>query len=205
MSKIIKSEFIEAFNETGQIEGGFANHPNDRGGMTFCGIARNFHQTWPGWSWIDSAISTGKDPDDLRKNPVVSRLVEDFYRELYWMPLHLEELPQLVANEIYDSAVNAGFNTAVEWMQHATNLICFEDWPLVEDGKIGPRTRAAVLYALKHHGEKLFYKVMNGLQFEHFHRLTMADRAEVKRDPFFKVRWALFFRGWVSKRIFEVM
>ena len=35
------SDFLNAFEDLVKVEGGYADHPNDKGGETFCGIIGN--------------------------------------------------------------------------------------------------------------------------------------------------------------------
>ena len=46
------ADFLQAFESMIRNEGGYKLHSaeGDRGGMTYAGIARNFHPTWPGWA-----------------------------------------------------------------------------------------------------------------------------------------------------------
>ena len=50
------ADFLQAFESMIRNEGGYKLHSveGDRGGMTYAGIARNFHPNWPGWAAIDA-------------------------------------------------------------------------------------------------------------------------------------------------------
>ncbi len=41
-------------------EGGYANHPADKGGETYRGISRKANPNWEGWKYIDDVKRTGK-------------------------------------------------------------------------------------------------------------------------------------------------
>lgn len=71
------AEFLPAFERMIVNEGGYVLHTvaGDRGGMTYAGIARNFHPGWPGWRVIDQ----GETPP--------AELVRQFYRSNFWAPL----------------------------------------------------------------------------------------------------------------------
>jgi len=119
------AEFLEAFERTMKLEGGYTLHnvAGDRGGMTYAGIARNFHPTWPGWALIDSG----------RQDPDLTRMVRDFYFTNFWQKVRGPEIKdQQVANHIYDFAVNAGPGSAIKLAQIAFRL--------TPDGVIGPKT-----------------------------------------------------------------
>lgn len=46
------ADFLQAYESMIRNEGGYTLHTvaGDRGGMTYAGIARNFHPNWPGWA-----------------------------------------------------------------------------------------------------------------------------------------------------------
>lgn len=120
------AEFEAAFNRTLQNEGGYVLHdiPQDRGGMTYAGIARNYHGAWKGWDWIDRG---------QRDHIQLTEMVQDFYRKNFWNPIQGEAInAQDIAESLYDFAVNAGVRTAVKLAQ-----LVVEASP---DGVVGPRT-----------------------------------------------------------------
>src|SRR5947209_19046939 len=100
------ADFSPAFETMIHNEGGYqlTNVPNDRGGQTYAGIARNFHTDWPGWIIIDRG--------DMG-NAGLSQLVRDFYKTNYWDPLSGDAIgPQSIAATIFAFTVNAGAATA---------------------------------------------------------------------------------------------
>jgi lysozyme family protein len=108
-------------------EGGYklTNVANDRGGLTYAGIARNRWPNWPGWSYIDN------------QDTPPAEMVRGFYRSNFWTPLRLEEVEsQDVARTLFDFAVNAGPSTAAKLAQIVVGT--------TPDGKIGPKTLAAL-------------------------------------------------------------
>lgn len=52
----MKAEFLTAFERMIRNEGGYVLHTvaDDKGGMTYAGIARNRWPNWAGWSVIDA-------------------------------------------------------------------------------------------------------------------------------------------------------
>ena len=121
------ADFIPAFEAMIENEGGYKLHTvaGDKGGMTYAGIARNFHPNWPGWSSIDR----GGIPETL--------LVCDFYRQNFWNSIRGNEIvSDLIATTIFDFGVNAGVGTATKLAQAVVGT--------TPDGKIGPQTLAAL-------------------------------------------------------------
>lgn len=121
------ADFLHAFERMIVNEGGYVLHTvaGDRGGMTYAGIARNFHPGWQGWRVIDQGDTPPAD------------LVRQFYRSNFWAPLRLDEVThQEVAGNIFDFGVNAGLSTAAKLAQLVAGT--------TPDGKIGSKTIAAL-------------------------------------------------------------
>ena len=121
------AEFLPAFERMIVNEGGYVLHTvaGDRGGMTYAGIARNFHPSWQGWKVIDQ----GETPP--------AELVRQFYRSNFWAPLRLDDVEhQEVAGNLFDFGVNAGLSTAAKLAQLVVGA--------TPDGKIGAKTLQAL-------------------------------------------------------------
>ena len=121
------AEFLPAFERMIVNEGGYVLHTvaGDRGGMTYAGIARNFHPSWQGWKVIDQ----GETPP--------AELVRQFYRSNFWAPLRLDDVEhQEVASNLFDFGVNAGLSTAAKLAQLVVGV--------TPDGKVGAKTIAAL-------------------------------------------------------------
>jgi lysozyme family protein len=88
-------------------EGELANHPYDRGGLTYRGIARNAWPHWEGWKYIDKG----------EKPPL--ELVRKFYYDNFWVPLRCDSLPPPIAIFLFDSAVGSGHSIPTRWLQKA--------------------------------------------------------------------------------------
>lgn len=119
------AEFLPAFEKMIENEGGYQVHEQqgDRGGLTFAGIARNFHPDWEGWSLIDEGAGT----EDLKP------FVQDFYRNQFWERIRGDFIDsQKIAETIFDFAVNAGVSTASRLAQEISGAYV--------DGIIGTRT-----------------------------------------------------------------
>ncbi|MFN9880213.1 MAG: glycoside hydrolase family 108 protein [Planctomycetota bacterium] len=142
------AEFEIAFDETMLHEGGYVDDPDDRGGETYRGVARKFHQAWPGWKIVDELKREKPDSfaDLLDQKQELQTLVASFYREQFWRPIRGEQLSdQALANELFDTAVNQGVGTAIRFWQEALNLLNrnAKDYPEIEvDGVAGERTLA---------------------------------------------------------------
>jgi len=88
-------------------EGELSNHPYDRGGQTYRGIARKAWPLWEGWKYIDAG---GTPPLEM---------VRKFYYENFWVPLKCDSLPPPIAIFLFDSAVGSGHVLPTRWLQRA--------------------------------------------------------------------------------------
>ncbi len=112
------AKFNLAFSEMLSHEGGYVNDPDDQGGETYKGIARNSHGTWSGWSLIDQFKSKPDFPHSLDTSSKLQNLVEQFYLNNFWLPLNAELIQnQTSADSVFDFAVNSGLTTATRLVQ----------------------------------------------------------------------------------------
>lgn len=130
-----------------QEEGGYANHPNDTGGETYAGVARNYHPRWSGWAIVDkykkiatnhNGVLNKKELNALLGGQMeVEREIEKFYISEFWNKIRGNEIVNdKVAANIFDFAVNAGVKRAIKAAQAALGL--------KQDGVIGPITLTAI-------------------------------------------------------------
>jgi len=113
------ANFKIAFDRTMKHEGGYVNDPDDRGGETYMGVARNIHPTCGIWKYVDELTAQGKTPYAinvaLKKNITVQNIIMVLYKQKYWDVFELDKVRrQSVANEIFDDAVNRGVGSATK-------------------------------------------------------------------------------------------
>jgi len=135
------ANFERAFLKTSAFEGGYANHSDDKGGETYKGIARNIWGTWAGWKIIDRYKSSPHSVKQLNAvlggNIELQDMVEEFYKAHFWKAIKGDDLNnQLIADNIYDFAVNSGVSRAVKYAQRIVNAD--------EDGIMGAKTIKAI-------------------------------------------------------------
>lgn len=111
------ANFDIAYKRTVNSEGGYGNHPNDKGGETYMGISRRAHPNSKIWEIIDKVDKKGKTnrqiTAELKKNTWLTHYVKDIYKKDYWNVFELDKVKsQRVANEIFDDAVNRGIGAA---------------------------------------------------------------------------------------------
>lgn len=108
--------FDVAFDRLIGHEGGYVNDPNDPGGETKWGISKRSYPS------LDIAALTRDDAKAI-------------YRRDFWDRIHAEQLPDGVAFQVFDFAVNSGISTAVRYLQRAVGV--------ADDGHWGPISQAA--------------------------------------------------------------
>lgn len=153
------AEFLPAFERMIVNEGGYVLHTvaDDKGGMTYAGIARNRWPQWAGWSIIDA----GSEPQ--------ADLVRGFYRANFWTALRLEEVKdQDVARTLFDFGVNAGAGTAAKLAQVVVGT--------TPDGRIGPKSLAAINAADPH----LFLARYALAKLARYEQIVTRDRSQGK-------------------------
>lgn len=200
------ANFEIAYRETIRSEGGYSNHPSDRGCETWRGIARNMWPKWEGWMLIDEIkANCGTSLHTLRNalemDDELKFKVRNFYKTNFWDRLSVEGLSDRIAAEIYDTAVNQGRRTAIKYFQQALNMLNdnqrhYSD--IVADGVMGSKTLHAYIEymntAVKIKGRnedlntKVLLKALNGLQFERY-------KAIVDDNP----GQEAFFYGWIQR------
>jgi lysozyme family protein len=184
------AEIEPALARTLGHEGGLANDPADRGGLTYRGIARRFHPDWPGWPLVDQKLAAAGRvaADDVDLAPQVA----EFYRERFWKPLRADEYPsQAVAEEVFDSAVNVGVKRASRWLQRALALLNDRGrlWPdLGVDGVIGRRTLDAMSACIASGREHALLAALNAQQGCHYLDLAEGDPTQER-----------FLAGWLRR------
>ena len=166
-------------------EGGYVNHPADRGGPTCFGITEA----------VARAHGYGGAMADLPLDEAAA-----IYRRLYWLRPRFDEVAKRVpriAAELFDTGANMGPAVAATFLQRALTALNRDgrDYPdLVPDGRIGPRALAALDGFLeargKRGGETVLLRALEALQGERY--LRLAERRPANEA---------FLYGWLANRI----
>lgn len=115
-----------------QLEGGYSNHPNDKGGETNLGITDKLDGKADGLVDVNGDGKGDVKIKELRKDQ--AKLI---YKRLFWNPLKADEIKsQSVAEILFDFAVNSGVGTAARAIQKIVGV--------AQDGDIGPKTLAEI-------------------------------------------------------------
>ena len=165
-------------------EGGYVDHPDDRGGPTNFGITHTVALA-AGW--------TGSMRDLPRERAIA------IYRRRYWTLPRFDAVAEIaprIAAELFDTGVNMGPGVAAAFLQRALNALNRQgrDWPdLVVDRAIGGATLDALrrLLAVRGRaGEATLLKALNALQGARYIELAEGRQANES-----------FLYGWLSSRV----
>ncbi|WP_298400435.1 glycoside hydrolase family 108 protein [Sphingobium sp.] len=165
-------------------EGGYSDHPADRGGPTNMGITQ-------------AVARANGYYGDMQALP--RKLAESLYRRLYWdQPGYgfVAETSWKIAAELFDTAVNMGVATATGFLQRALNALNRnqQDYPdLKIDRLLGARTLGALRTFRALRGESsdaVLLKAIEALQGERYIALAESRPAN-----------EAFLYGWLANRI----
>jgi lysozyme family protein len=165
-------------------EGGFVDHPDDRGGVTNFGITQSVARA-AGWA------GTMRDlPRDFAKA---------IYRRRYWSLPRFDAVAAIasdVAAELFDTGVNMGPSVAIGFLQRSLNALNRQgkDWPdIVVDRVVGQETLdglRALIARRGEAGEAVLLKALNALQATRYIELAEGRAAHES-----------FLFGWLSSRV----
>jgi len=169
-------------------EGGYVNHPADKGGPTRFGITEA----------VARAQGYGGAMRNLPRDDAAA-----IYRRLYWVRPCFDEVAKRsarLAAELFDTGVNMGPAVAATFLQRALtalnrNAADYAD--LVPDGRIGAATLSALDSFFNVRGarsaETVILRAMEALQGERY--LRLAERRPANET---------FLYGWLANRIGDV-
>ena len=177
-------EVDRLIDELIEREGGYVNHPADRGGPTRFGITEA----------VARAHGYAGAMKDLPREEAAA-----IYRRLYWLRPKFHEVArrsERLAAELFDTGANMGPAVAATFLQRALTALNRNgrDYPdLVPDGRIGTRTLAALDTFLSVRGNKaemVLLRAIEALQGERY--LRLAERRPANEA---------FLYGWLANRI----
>lgn len=105
-------------------EGGYSNHPMDKGGPTNKGVTLATFRAY---------VKPGGTVADLKA--ITDEQVATVYYRHYWAAVNAQALPSGVDYAVFDFAVNSGPSRAAKYLQAILGV--------EQDGRVGPKTIAA--------------------------------------------------------------
>ena len=109
--------FERAYAFVRGVEGGYSNHPNDRGGPTNLGITQK--------TYDDYRQQQGRSQQDVRQ--ITEAEAEEIYRTMYWEASGANRLAGPLALVHFDAAVNHGVGNARRFLEEAQRRAGSED------------------------------------------------------------------------------
>jgi lysozyme family protein len=166
-------------------EGGYVNHPADKGGPTCFGITE--------------AVARAHGFAGAMKNLPRDEAAA-IYRRLYWLRPRFDQVARRssrIAAELFDTGVNMGPAVATTFLQRALTALnrnAKDYTDLTPDGRVGPLTLHALDVFLetrgKKGGETVLMRALEALQGERY--LRLAERRPANET---------FLYGWLANRI----
>ena len=166
-------------------EGGYVDHPADKGGPTCWGITEA----------VARAHGYSGPMRSLPRSDAAG-----IYRRLYWLRPRFDQVAKRaprIAAELFDTGVNMGPAVAVTFLQRALTALNrnAKDYAdLTPDGRVGPVTLHALDAFLatrgKRGGETVLMRALEALQGERY--LRLAERRPANEA---------FLYGWLANRI----
>jgi len=165
-------------------EGGFVDHPTDKGGPTRWGISQAVARRHGYMGQMENLPRS------------VAALI---YQKQYWRAPAFDQVAKIapiLAAELFDTGVNMGAGTAIGFLQRALNALNRNgaDYPdIAVDRTIGPDSLRALEAFLAKRGplaEGVLTKAIDALQGAHYVRLAEARPAQ-----------EAFLYGWIKSRI----
>ena len=112
------ASFLQAWPGIFAQEGGYVNDPNDPGGETYFGIARNRWPNWMGWHVVDT-----KPRQRGEIIPECEPYLQSFYKSEFWDGFQGELIiNQAAARSLLYDCVNQGEPTGIHNAQAALGL-----------------------------------------------------------------------------------
>jgi lysozyme family protein len=176
----------QIIKETIENEGGYVNHPHDRGGPTNYGITLNTLRSYLGYKCSVSELKL------MTKEYAVI-----IYESLYYLKPRIDLLPNEIEAQVFDWGVTSSPLVAVRQLQIVLNSIAKKlGFATIDvDGGIGPKTADLANLVCKAIGCAMLNNAI-AAQRKSFYRRIVAVRPSQ----------SVFLRGWLSRASkFEVV
>jgi lysozyme family protein len=172
-------DYRDAIKKVLQHEGGFVNHPNDKGGPTNWGVTQKTYNEY-------MSKITGRPYqstlDEIKSMPIGNAI--NIYKFLYWDKMSGDKIKKYaIAAAIFDQAINRGTTAAVKQAQRVLKNN-FNYPSIAEDGVAG----AGTLTALNTIDEAKFLN-------SYLQESILAYKKIVQNNP----TQTVFLNGWLKR------
>lgn len=129
------ADFHKAHIKSRRNEGGYANVKGDKGKVTYCGISEVFWPNWKGWAIVKKHLPLKHG--EIIKDPVLEKLVDEFYKETFWDVVGGDKIEdQVTAERLYDFGITSGQSMSIKQIQGVLNI--------KQTGRLDAATLAAI-------------------------------------------------------------
>jgi lysozyme family protein len=156
-------------------EGGYVDHPADRGGPTKFGITQKTLSAYIGRSALESEVKS-----------LSEEVAREIYERNYYIAPRIDRLPEAIQPFIFDCAVNHGPRRAIKFVQRVCNQAGYTP-PLSVDGAMGPNTRKAAEWADREMDTEFLPALLE--ERRNFYRLIVKQRPSQE----------VFLAGWMNR------
>jgi lysozyme family protein len=155
-------------------EGGYVNHPSDKGGPTKYGITAGTLAHWYGQKSVPAETVEAMPESTAR----------EIYRQNYYIGPGIDHLPPGIQPFLFDCAVNHGPSRGIKFLQQ----VCTDlGQDVVADGKLGPATRNAAIMVVAKHGNDVLKRLIVK-RGEFYHAIVAGNSSQ-----------RVFFKGWLNR------
>jgi lysozyme family protein len=180
--------FERLFSRTLTHEGGFSDHPQDRGGATKYGITHHTLNAYQDNLSLTTQSLTADGSPDLSQATIAS-LTQAQAMQIYWVMYYQQPKIYLLSSAIqpviFDMAVNHGPKQAIKILQHVLNLSGLVN--ISQDGQLGPINARACDQVYQQMGDYLINALCDE-RVAFYHRI-------VARQP----NQQIFLNGWLRR------
>ncbi|WP_087018372.1 glycoside hydrolase family 108 protein [Thaumasiovibrio subtropicus] len=156
-------------------EGGYVNHPFDRGGPTKYGVTQRT---------LSRYIGRQASREEVKSLDV--SVAKEIFLQNYYLKPSIHRLPPEIQPFIFDAAINHGPRRAIKFVQSVCNQAAVSR-VIKEDGAIGPNTLSAVkdtLNAMQGH----FLEALIEERRNFYHIIVAANPSQ-----------KVFLKGWENR------
>lgn len=165
----------EMLDEVLKSEGGFVNHPDDRGGATNMGITQ---------ATLGKFLGREATVEDVQE--MTEETAREIYKHSFYSGPKIDRLPEDIQSVVFDAAVNSGPGRSIKWVQQELNAQGYG--PLSEDGALGPKSIQAAATACEEKGGGEIARALVERRRQFLHNL-------IAQNPSQKV----FEKGWMAR------
>lgn len=195
------SNFERAYKELFGMEGTYSVDKEDKGGETFCGVARNYSKDWKGWNIIDqhkngNSVLSKETAKKLLDNKELLDLVYKYYKTKFWDIFDCDSMPYSLGLEVFEQCVNLGVGRSAKLLQQVLNAMNYKNKTvegygkdLTVDGAWGIMSKTRLKQLIDDGYAKQIQFGINCMQGAYY-----TERALSAPDQ------RVFYKGWIGQR-----